>query len=179
MYMNESRLVRQAQSGDPNAYGDLVRAHQTAVLGVCWRILGNVHDAEDAAQEAFIRAYTRLHTFDAARPFGPWIRRVAANVCLNRVAVQAAPLVELNAETEGAWVAPSPEWETEQAEQAEAVRAAFLSLPPTYRVVVELRHFQDMSYADMASLLGLPVNTIKSHVFRARQLLATRLTSQD
>ncbi|HRJ74595.1 MAG TPA: sigma-70 family RNA polymerase sigma factor, partial [Anaerolineales bacterium] len=76
-------LILRAKCGDSEAYGEIVTRHQTSVFNVCYRILHNRNDAEDLAQETFMRAYNRLNTFDIEREFAPWIRRVAANLCLN------------------------------------------------------------------------------------------------
>jgi len=158
-----------------------VRSYQVSVFNVCYRLLGERREAEDMAQEAFIRAYERLNTFDVERPFGPWIRRVAANLCLNRLEARPPVHVELDEERDetGRWEQGDPARARERAESAEAVRAALLSLPPHYRAVVELRHFQDLSYAEIAEALNLPLSDVKSHLFRARKLLAEKLQAHD
>jgi RNA polymerase sigma-70 factor (ECF subfamily) len=182
---NDRALVLRARRGKTadaaEAYGELVRQHQTSVFNVCYRLLGERREAEDLAQEAFIRAYERLHTFDVERPFGPWIRRVAANLCLNRLEARAPAHVELDEERDETdhWEQVDPARVHEQAEGAEAVRAALLSLPPHYRAVLELRHFQDMSYAEIAQALHLPLSDVKSHLFRARKLLAEKLKPNE
>lgn len=176
----DGTLVRMAVRGGPDAqaaYGELVRRHQTAVFNVCYRLLGQRGDAEDAAQEAFIRAFDRLGQFDTARPFGPWIRRVAANHCLNRLAARRPESVALDEERDRA-PELGPEAAQEQAEQHRRLRAALVSLPPHYRAVIELRHFQDLSYDEIASALHLPLSDVKSHLFRARKLLAEKLQGQ-
>lgn len=177
---DERALVESARhggAGAASAYGELVRRYQAAVFNVCCRLLGERAEAEDAAQEAFLRAYARLETFDLARPFGPWIRRVAANLCLNRLEARGPTHLALDDELDQAVDAPfaNPEAAREQAEQAEAVRAALAGLPPRYRAVVELRHFQGLSYEEIAAALSLPLSDVKSHLFRARKLLAQRL----
>src|SRR6185503_21380880 len=78
-------LIVRARRGDRNAFGELITCYQTAVFNVCYRMLHERGAAEDLAQETFMRAYDRLHTFDLEREFGPWIRRVAANLCLNHL----------------------------------------------------------------------------------------------
>jgi RNA polymerase sigma factor (sigma-70 family) len=78
-------LAVRARRGDAAAYGELVERYQTSGFNVCYRMMGNRQEAEDMSQESFLRGYDRLATFDPARPFGPWIRRVAANYCLNRL----------------------------------------------------------------------------------------------
>lgn len=167
-------LALRARRGDADAYGDLVRRYQTSVFNVCYRLLGERREAEDLAQEAFLRAYQRLDTFDADRAFGPWIRRVAANASLNRLQPTAPAVVPLDEERDKA-AGDQPEAAREQAEQTEAVRAAILSLPPHYRAVIELRHFQEMSYDEIAAALKIPVSDVKSHLFRARKILAEKI----
>lgn len=159
------------------AFGELVARYQASVFNVCYRLMGERRAAEDMAQEAFLRAYQRLHTFDPARPFGPWIRRVAANVCLNQLAVNPPLVISLEDEHDepAGSESDNPEARLEQAQSAEAVRGALLELPAHYRAVVELRHFQEMSYDEMALALKIPVSDVKSHLFRARKLLAKRL----
>ena len=167
-------LVLRARRGDADAFGELVRRTQTSVFNVCYRLTGERREAEDLAQEAFIRAYERLNTFDPDRPFGPWMRRVAANHCLNRLSPQPVadvPLDEEHDEDEHG----RPETIREEREQAEIMRAAILALPPNYRAVIELRHFQDMSYDEIASALSISLSDVKSHLFRARKLLAEKI----
>ena len=83
--LSDRDLIQRARRGDAEAFGELVTRHQTSVFNVCYRILHERAEAEDMTQETFIRAHERLGTFDDDRPFGPWLRRVAANVCLNHL----------------------------------------------------------------------------------------------
>lgn len=173
---SDRELVLRIRRGEANDYGELVQRYQVSVFNFCYRLLGERRDAEDMTQEAFIRAFERLGMFDAERPFGPWIRRVAANLCLNRLNVKATLHVELDEEYEQPEEhLPSPETFLVAKERSAAVRAALVALPPHYRAVIELRHFQEMEYDEMAKMLQLPMNTIKSHLFRARKILAERL----
>ncbi len=171
-------LALRVRRGEAEAFGELVRRYQTSVFNVCYRLLGERQEAEDLAQEAFIRAYQRFDTFDADRPFGPWVRRVAVNACFNRLE-QAAPAGELFPapldEERDEDFAGGPEIRQEQIEQAETLRAAIQTLPPRYRAVIELRHFQEMNYAEIAATLNIPVSDVKSHLFRARKILAEKL----
>src|SRR5919109_3278798 len=104
-------LIQRARRGDAEAFGELVTRHQTGVFNVCYRMLHERADAEDMTQETFLRAHERLHTFDVERPFAPWIRRVAVNVCLNHVESQGA-VAELDDERD-ADESQSPESQTE------------------------------------------------------------------
>ncbi len=182
MESNEQDLAQRARDGDLQAYGQLVSAHQAAVFNVCLRLLGERREAEDLAQEAFIRAHSRLHLYDATRPFGPWVRRLAANLCLNRLEEQRRlelPLDDLQEEQLYAASGPGPEERLAAAEQNAVLRRAVLGLPPAYRAVIELRHFQELSYEEVAVSLKLSLSDVKSHLFRARKMLAARITTHD
>ena len=170
-------LILRARRGDAEAYGDLVTRHQTSVFNVCYRILHERGEAEDLAQETFVRAYDRIHTFDVEREFGPWIRRVAANLCLNHLEGQKVT-AELDDERD-ADSAQWPEAAQEVKERSEQIRSALASLPPHYRIVVELRHYQELSYDEIAHELNIPLSDVKSHLFRARKLLAEKLHAPD
>ena len=173
----DRHVVLQTRHGEVEAFGELVRRYQNAVFNVCYRMLGNRREAEDLAQESFIRAFQRLDTFDIERPFGPWMRRLAANLCLNHLQQRRPSNLPLDAETDLAAQAPwaNPEAARERTERAEALRAAILELPAHYRAVIELRHFQELSYAEISDVLGIPLSDVKSHLFRARKQLARRL----
>src|SRR5688572_15233980 len=170
-------LILRARRGEAEAYGELVTLYQTSVFNVCYRLLHERAEAEDMAQESFIRAHERLSIFDEERPFGPWIRRVAANVCLNHLSVQKTA-TELDDER-NADGNQGPEVVREARERSEQSREALASLPPHYRIVIELRHYQEMSYAEIATELDIPLSDVKSHLFRARKLLAEKLHAPD
>jgi RNA polymerase sigma-70 factor (ECF subfamily) len=180
MDSDDRALILRARQGEAEAFGELVRRYQTTVFNVCYRLLAERREAEDLAQEAFLRAYARLNSFDLERPFGPWMRRVAANLCLNRLARRlppAAPLEdELDADRQGL---DNPEAHHERAEAAQSVRAALAGLPPHYRAVIELRHFHEMRYDEIAAALKLPLSDVKSHLFRARKMLADKLRTDE
>ena len=164
-----------AAGGD--AFGELVTRYQTGVFNVCYRMLHERGEAEDLAQETFMRAYDRLHTFDLEREFGPWIRRVAANLCLNHLESQkvTAPLDDERDADES----QRPEKQVEVNERSAQIRKALLSLPPQYRAVIELRHYQELSYDEIAAELNIPLSDVKSHLFRARKILAEKLHASD
>jgi RNA polymerase sigma-70 factor (ECF subfamily) len=166
-------LIQRARRGDAEAFGELVTQHQTSVFNVCYRMLHERLEAEDLTQETFLRARDRLATFDTDRPFGPWVRRVAVNVCLNHLESQR-PLAELDDERD-ADQSQNPERQAEARERSEQIRNALASLPAHYRAVIELRHYQELSYDEIAAELNLPLSDVKSHLFRARKLLAEKL----
>ncbi|HJR79514.1 MAG TPA: sigma-70 family RNA polymerase sigma factor [Anaerolineales bacterium] len=170
-------LIQRARHGEVQAFGELVRRYQTSVFNVCYRILHDRVEAEDMAQESFIRAHERLGTFDEELLFGPWIRRVASNVCLNHLSSRKLP-AEIDEERD-ADTSARPEAVQEERERREQIRAALASLPAHYRVVIELRHYQEMSYQEIATELNIPLSDVKSHLFRARKLLAEKLHAPD
>lgn len=171
-------LVELALQGEHEAFGELVKRYQRSVFNVCYRIMGERQEAEDMTQETFLRAHDRLKTFDPGRPFGPWIRRVGANLCLNTIKRRKLMMLPLNEELEGSTrkIDERPEAAQIQAERSEAIREAILELPVPYRVVIELRHFFDLSYKEIAEAVGLPLSDVKSHLFRGRKILAERLS---
>lgn len=182
----DPQLVAAARRGQPDAYGELVRRHQAAVYNVAYRLVGERQQALDLAQETFVRAYRALGSFDGERPFGPWVNRIAANVALTwlqRRRVPTVPLALERADGEGDVPAelPLPDYAAEPervylaGEAQERLRRAILALPPPYRVAIELRHFQDLSYEEIAVALGIPLSDVKSHLFRARRLLRRSL----
>lgn len=170
-------LIQRALRGDAEAFGELVLRYQKSVFNVCYRLLHDWAEAEDMTQDTFLRARERLQTFDMERDFGPWIRRVAANVCLNHLEAQqqTAPLDEERDAGEHI----RPERQVELRERSEQIRNALASLPVHYRVVIELRHYQELSYEEIATDLQIPLSDVKSHLFRARKLLAEKLHASD
>lgn len=185
---DEPELLRRAQRGDEMAFAELVRRHQTAVYNVAYRLFGRRQDAEDAAQEAFLRGYQALDRFDVSRPFAPWMKRITANLCLNwleservRPQVTATDMAAADEAPGGldGWAqqTATPEQLMVHQEQTARLRQAILQLPPTYRAVIEYRHFQEMSYDEIAELLARPLSSIKSDLFRARKMLAEMLAA--
>lgn len=179
---DERDLVIRAQRGDVDAFGELVRCHQSAVFNVAYRLVGNRPDAEDLAQEAFLRAYRAFDRFDPDRPMRPWLKRITTNLCLNWL--QSARVQTTDAVTDMhfpgqaavtmdryAQERPLPEQTVIRRETAAHIRAALLQLPPQYRAVIELRHFQNLSYDEIAETLDRSLSNVKSDLYRARKQL--------
>ena len=120
-------LIQRARRGDTEAFGELVLRYQTSVFNVCYRLLHERLEAEDMTQETFMRARDRLQTFDEQRVFGPWIRRVAANVCLNHLEAQKQ-MAELDEERD-ADESQRPETQVEVRERSEQIRRTLAALP--------------------------------------------------
>ena len=169
----DRELILRARRGVSDAFGELITRYQTSVFNVCYRMTNERREAEVLTQETFLRVYSRLDMFDLEREFGPWVRRAAANLCLNHLESQKVT-TEIDDDRD-ADESSQPESAVEVRERNEQIRAALSSLPAQYRAVVELRHFQDLSYDEIATELDIPLSDVKSHLFRARKLLAEKL----
>lgn len=171
----ERELVRLARRGDTAAFDQLVVHHQRVVFNIAYRMTGNRQEAEDVAQETFVKAYQALDRFDPQRPFAPWLYRIATNTALNWIK-RRRPEMELS---EGVPLtdpaAPGPEAQAIAADTSARLRAAIATLPPNYRAAIELRHFQGLSYQEMSESLGVPLSDVKSWLFRARRRLRKML----
>ena len=171
----EPDLVRRAKQGDQDAFGEIVHGHQQAIFNIAYRLLGNFHDAEDATQEAFIRAYRHFETFDPDRSLVPWLKQIVVNVCLNHLEEEKSASFLDDELAPASDPNPGPEALTVHHNREERIRDELRRLPPRYRLVIELRHFQDLSYEEIAQNLKRPLSDVKSDLFRARKLLARRL----
>jgi len=170
----EKELASRVLTGDLDAFGALIQEHQSSVFNVCYRILGNRQEAEDLTQEAFIRAYKKLSRYDPSRPFGPWMRTLAANLCYNHLRKSRLQRVSLEDEKDQLKDDPvrDPEFLLEISQEHRGLYQALWQLPDNQRIALELRHFQGLSYNEMAKILKLPLNTVRSHLYRGRQKLA-------
>ena len=172
----DSFLIARARQGDLRAFEEIVRLYQRRVYGVALRIV-RAHDvADDVAQEAFVRAWRSLDRFELGRPFGPWVCRIAANLAVNHVRSPRAReegLPEGHAETRGD--DPGPLAAVLDAEARRVLDEAVAGLPLEQRAVFVLRAVEEMSYAEIASALGISPGTVMSRLFRARERLARSL----
>jgi RNA polymerase sigma-70 factor, ECF subfamily len=167
--------VRRCLEGDAAAFTPIVERYQRALFTVALRMLGNREEADDAAQNAFVKAYRKLDTFDRERRFFSWLYRILVNECLNlrRERRQSEPIpADLAADG-----TPADLLETE--ERRQRVQAAIVALPVEYREVVVLRHFVEMAYDEIGEALGLPVGTVKARLYTARQRLSQMLLGLD
>jgi RNA polymerase sigma-70 factor (ECF subfamily) len=171
----DETLAQRAQT-DHAAFGELVRRYADRIFNLAYRMTGDRSDAEDLTQDAFARAYRGLRGYDPARPFGAWLYRVALNVCLTDRQRRPAAIVEPLAGDEIDNSASAAEL-AERHEVQETVQQAILGLPPIYRAVIVLYHLEERSYAEIAELLDLPVNTVRTHLHRGRALLRDRMAA--
>jgi RNA polymerase sigma-70 factor (ECF subfamily) len=165
--------VARCLRGDASAFEPIVRRYQRVLFSVARRMLGNYEDALDATQNAFIRAYEGLDSYDPNRRFFSWIYRIVVNECLNARRGRK-PDEPLHEEFE-ADPARGPLEGIEALERSASIDAALVRLSEDHRLVVVLRHFAELSYAEMSDALGVPEKTVKSRLFEARHRLGELL----
>jgi len=178
----DTRLVEQARRGDADAFGLLVRRYQALAFRVAYLIVGEADDAEDVAQDAFVKAYAALSRFRPEAPFRPWLLQIVANEARNRrrasgrrVHLALRTAAELRNAASGD-AAPSPEAAALEDEQRRALLVAMDGLRDEERQAIAFRYFLDLSEAEMADALGCPRGTVKSRLSRALGHLREQLT---
>lgn len=174
---DEPQLVSRARAGDAQAFGELVALHQEVAFRVAFLVLGDAAEAEDAAQEAFVRAFRALGRFRTGEPFRPWLLRITANQARNRrrsaVRREGLRLRVTEGWTDAA--APSAESTVVDDERRRELLAAINALPLDDRIVLGARYFLDLSEAETAAVIGAARGTVKSRLSRARTRLHQRL----
>ena len=178
--MNSDELadIKAAKRGDTAAFTRLVEAYQRPVYNLAYRMLGDSAEAEEAAQEAFLRAYTQLSTFQPGYKFSSWLLSIASHYCIDllrrrrltwlSIEDEEAPAEALTTEE------PGPEETMLHKEQETTVRKMLSTLPPDYRLPIVLRYWHDLSYEEIAEATHSTVSAVKSKLFRARAMLAER-----
>lgn len=171
MSVEDARLVQRCLRRDADAMRDLVTQFQGDVYGLCVRLLGDRHEAEDVAQEVFLRVFRSLTRWDAARPLKPWIMGITVNRCrtfLSRRARRPEPADYLHD-------LPSTRPEDDSAELIREIRLALESVRPDYRTVFVMFHEQGCSYEVIAEAMDRPVGTVKTWLHRARMEVLEQL----
>jgi len=186
--MDDTQLALRLAADLDGTFETLVRAHVDRCHAIALRVLGNPHDAEEVTQDALVRAYRALATYDAARicelRLRPWLATIVLNLCRNRARRAVLRTTSMAPYLEAGWepvAEASDEPAVVAARRAAADRLAALlaALPDRYRIPVVLRHVDDLSYAELAEVLGRPEGTLKSQVHRGLALLRTSLTAAD
>lgn len=178
------KRISQVLKGDQNAFGEIVELYKDKVYQICFRMIGNRHEAEDIAQEAFVRAFINIRSFNIQMKFSTWLFRIATNLCIDRLR-KKKPDYHLDAEiagTEGlnmySQIAADlmmPEEEVESLELQEYIQGALLKLPEKYRSVIVLKYIEELSLKEISEILDLPISTVKTRIHRGREALRKQL----
>jgi len=174
----ETQLIAEAKAGDKESFSLLVEKYQKPVFSVCYRMLGTPTAAEDAAQEAFIRAYLALDRYDPERSFATWILSIASNYSIDQLRKKKVIILSMDSEKH-AWLAPpdpgpSPEKVALEKEKSALVQAILAELNETDRAAVVLQYWHEYSYEEIAETLDISSSAVKSRLFRARKLMAEK-----
>lgn len=174
--MTEQEAITRLKAGEIDALAVLVRAYQSKALRVAFSITHEQALAEDSVQEAFMRTYQYIDSFDGQRPFGPWLMRIVVNEALKRATRERSALPLADDERQPPEPAPNggfshPESQVVQRERAAAVHAALSQLSPEQRAAVVMRYYLDMREAEIAAALNCPPGTVKSRLHTARSRL--------
>ncbi len=170
----ESEKLILAQKGNVDAFTDLVNAHQNSVYNLCYRMLGDPYEAEDAAQETFLRAYKAMKSFDRKRSFTTWLLSIAAHYCIDLLRkkrlkitrIEDTPYLEIQDP------GPSPEISLTDSEQQKRIRSLLKVLSETDRAIVIMFYWYEFSYGEIAETLKLSTSAVKSRIHRARGQMA-------
>ncbi len=177
--LDDVRLVERVLAGDADAFAYLVERYKVSVYNLSYRMLGDCGEAEDAAQECFLRAYRQLGTFAQERKFSTWLLAIASHHCVDQLRRRRADWVSI--EDVIPWMKdgdPGPEDEVLRHEGEEETKRLLRRLPGKYRVITVLRYWYDLSYEEIGRIVDLPESTVKIRLHRARKMLAEQIESK-
>lgn len=177
VYSDERRWLEQARKGDKAAFGKLIEAYQGPVYNLAYRMLNNSREAEEAAQEAFIRAWTRLESYNPNHKYSTWMLSITSNYCIDLIRKRRAVLLSIDEPLHSHPALMSekesgPEGQAIAGDREVTVQNLLKELPEEYRQAVVLRYWYDHSYEEIADVMQTSVSAIKSRLFRARRLMA-------
>jgi RNA polymerase sigma-70 factor, ECF subfamily len=175
-----ANMVAQVKKGDQEAFEGIVDLFKDKIYRHCYRMVGNGHEAEDLAQETFLRAYRNINKYNSEFKFSTWIFRIATNLCIDRLR-KKKPDYYLDAEvpgTEGATMysqlsteGPLPEDVVTENEQWNELQAEIMKLPEKYRTAIVLKYVEDLSLEEISQIMDIPVPTVKTRIHRGREAL--------
>jgi len=180
----ERRLTQRAKRGDREAFAELVEIYKDKIFQLAYRMTGSRQEAEDIAQETFLRVFANLHVYDESYKFSTWIYRIATNLCIDRKR-KKRPDFSLDEQVDGAegldWYSRlsakdmTPEESVMTRELQDTVQGALLQLSPKYRSIMILRYIEDLTLQEISAVLELPITTIKTRIHRGREALRKKL----
>lgn len=181
MTTSETDWIIDAQDGDDEAFSNLVSQYQNPVYNLCYRMLGNPQEAEDAAQESFWRAFQAIRRYDNSRPFATWLLSIAAHFCIDQQRKRRLPSMDIED-----WMEeilpdnePSPEKSTSQNQENQVLHRLLTELNPQDRAAIILRYWYEFSEEEISQTLKLSGSAVKSRLHRARLKLATLIQAEQ
>jgi RNA polymerase sigma-70 factor (ECF subfamily) len=178
---SEEEWLALAQGGDADAFSHIVELYQRPVYNLCYRMLGNSQEAEDAAQEAFLRAFRAIKRYDPKRKFASWLLSIAANYCIDQHRKKRATLLDVEAVAPADLIEnmPGVERQVLAQEASEEIQTLLADLSPLDRAAIVLHYWHDYSYVEIADELQLSESAVKSRLHRARKSLAFAWQAQS
>lgn len=178
----EASLIQRAQKGDQDAFAALVNEHQRYVYNLALRVLRDENEALDLTQETFVRAWTALPNFRGHSQLRTWLYRITTNLCYNRLPGLRRSLADLGDDVladipESGHMPANPAREVESNETRKYLHQAIDRLDPNYKILIVMRYQQELSYEEIASVLNLPLGTVKTGLFRAKEKLRLALAN--
>ena len=180
----DQRLIKLAREGDQKAFETLLKKYRNLVYHVMIKMVRNPQEAEDLSQEAFIKAFNALASFNEEFAFSTWLMKIATNNCIDYLRKKKLRTYSIDepiqykeeqVQIELPDHDPTPEKSLLNEERSKLINEAIQSLPPRYRHVIVLRHQEEKSYEDIAEILKLPLGTVKARIFRAREMLNKKM----
>ncbi|MBE0644298.1 MAG: sigma-70 family RNA polymerase sigma factor [Bacteroidetes bacterium] len=185
--IEDRELIADAIAGKQEAYKRLMKKYHNAIAHLIMRMVGNQGDVEDLTQEAFIKAFNSLESFNDEFAFSTWLYKIATNNCIDYLRKRKLKTFSIDRPVGGDESSPqyeipdnthTPDGEILRTQQNIAIQRAIDALPEKYRVVIVMRHQEEKSYEEIAGELDLPLGTVKAHIFRAREMLYKQLRGE-
>jgi RNA polymerase sigma-70 factor (ECF subfamily) len=183
----DSLVILRARRGEELAFAELLRRYRAPVFNLCLRMLKNRDDAEDVAQDVFIKVFSMLERYDERYAFRSWLFKIAANQCIDFIRKNRVKLLRLDEpvryrgeeiERQLPDHSPAPDEMLHSREVSDLLREITDELPPHYRAMIVLRHQEQLSYEEISSMMDLPLGTVKARIHRARAIMKDKLTKR-
>lgn len=178
---DEDRIfIERCLKGDERAFEELLRKYRSSVYSICLRMVRNRSTAEDIAQEVFIKVFSALSRYDPTYPFASWLNRITSNLCIDYLRREKGRTISLDQPVGGddddlliqlPALTPGPDRKMESKEMMAILEEAMEALPEHYRIIVILRHQEQLSYEEISDTLGIPLGTVKARIHRARNII--------
>lgn len=185
---DDRELIAQARSGDERAYRALISKYERPVYNICLRMMRDREEARDLAQEAFMKVFAMLDRYNPAFAFSNWLLKITSNLCIDAIRKRRVDTVPMDEPVHGAkgdverqYASPhaGPEERLIDKERTAVLLRAIDGLPEHYRIMIVLRHQQELSYEEIAQVMDIPLGTVKARIHRAREMLRVRLEGED